>query len=331
MPRSLTPWLVFFVSLLTASQASAHEIRPALLEVERHANVCTIAWKQPLLGERTLPLTPRFSSGWNPGGAANETVTASFRSLTWRKEPCTIEDVHELEFEIVGLSRGITDAIAVVDDGVNPPRQFVLTGREDKVRMAEVWSDGGGWLDQVEHGARHIFAGYDHLAFLLALTILCGTWRRVLAGVTGFTIGHTLALAAIALGAVLPRASIIELLVGLSIVTVSAEALNRKRNRSGLAYRYPFIIACLFGLVHGTAYTSALAPFGEDMSQNLAMIASFNLGIELGQLTFLAAVLAIALIGAKAPTMSRHAIRATLYATGILGGYLSADRLIAAI
>ena len=154
-----------------------------------------------------------------------------------------------------------------------------------------VWAAGWRFL---RLGVDHIFTGYDHLAFLLALLLLGGRFLDLVKIVTSFTIAHSLTLALAALGVVHPPARWVEALIAASIVAVAAENLWALRAGPGRsehvasAIRHRWRLTFLFGLVHGFGFASALQELGLPRAALVAALVSFNLGVEVGQLTVVA-------------------------------------------
>lgn len=145
-------------------------------------------------------------------------------------------------------------------------------------------------------GMEHIWLGFDHLLFVACLVWIAGRWRRVVATVTGFTIGHSLTLAAAALDLVSVPVRTIEVLIALSIVLLAVE-LARGRSET-FTWRYPLAISSGFGLLHGFGFAAVLKEVGLPQDGLLGTLLAFNLGIELGQLVFVAVLMGtVALLG----------------------------------
>jgi hypothetical protein len=143
-------------------------------------------------------------------------------------------------------------------------------------------------------GIEHIWLGWDHLAFLLGLLWLVAGRRSLLYTVTAFTLGHSVTLILAALGYTALPAPPTEALIALSIAFVAAEAVQRERaGRIGLAARAPWLVAGAFGLLHGLGFASALAELNLTRAELPLALLGFNLGVELGQLVFVALVLAL--------------------------------------
>jgi hypothetical protein len=140
-------------------------------------------------------------------------------------------------------------------------------------------------------GIEHILLGFDHLLFVLALLILVGPNRRLIGTVTAFTVAHSLTLAAATLGAVHLPAAPVEATIALSIAFVAAEIVHARRGVLSLTERKPWIVAFAFGLLHGLGFAGALAAVGLPQRAIPLALLFFNVGVEVGQLCFIAAVL----------------------------------------
>lgn len=148
------------------------------------------------------------------------------------------------------------------------------------------------FLSYLRIGIEHILFGWDHLAFVTCLVILAGTRRRILLMVTGFTLGHAVTITAASLGYVGLASAPIEATIALSIMILAGEIL--RGDRQTLAWRYPVAVAIAFGLLHGFGFAGALAEIGLPRSELGLGLLAFNLGIEMGQLLFIACLAALA-------------------------------------
>ncbi len=157
------------------------------------------------------------------------------------------------------------------------------------LRQQSGWSVAGTYLSL---GVEHILLGIDHLLFVLALLLITrGTWRLVKT-VTAFTVAHSITLALATLGFVHVPQAPVEAVIALSIVFVAAEIVRVRNGRDGIAARAPWIVAFTFGLLHGFGFAGALARVGLPEGHIPLALLFFNVGVEVGQLLFIAAVLA---------------------------------------
>ena len=149
-----------------------------------------------------------------------------------------------------------------------------------------------GWL-----GIEHILRGVDHLLFVLALLLLVDSWGTRVRTITAFTVAHSLTLVAATLGWVHVPGPPVEAVIALSIVFVAGEIIRARQSKPGLTQRYPWVVAFTFGLLHGLGFASALAEVGLPQLSIPVALLFFNVGVEIGQLLFIAAVFAVIAMG----------------------------------
>ena len=141
-------------------------------------------------------------------------------------------------------------------------------------------------------GIDHILAGADHLLFVLLLVFIASHRSRLLLAVTGFTLGHSITLSFAALEIVYLPVHLVEAFIALSIMLLASEIICR--NPDSTTYRYPGYISAGFGLLHGFGFANALQEFGLPHNHMITALLSFNVGVEIGQLIFIFAVILIA-------------------------------------
>jgi hydrogenase/urease accessory protein HupE len=146
-------------------------------------------------------------------------------------------------------------------------------------------------------GIEHILTGFDHLLFVLALVLLVKDRRRLLITITAFTLAHSITLALASLGVLKVPGPPVEASIALSIVFVASEIIHARQGRPGLTQRYPWVVAFTFGLLHGLGFASALAQVGLPPLAIPTALLFFNVGVEIGQLLFIVAVLTMMGLG----------------------------------
>ena len=154
-------------------------------------------------------------------------------------------------------------------------------------------------VDYARLGVGHILTGPDHLLFVFGLVLLAGASRRLLTTVTAFTLGHSVTLAAAVLGLVRLPAAPIEVAIAASVFVLAVE-LARDPGRPSAIRRRPWVMAFVFGLLHGLGFASALTEAGLPAGEIPLALLGFNLGIEVGQIAFVGCVLAIGSVAAAA-------------------------------
>jgi hypothetical protein len=147
-------------------------------------------------------------------------------------------------------------------------------------------SAGTGWMSFIAMGAEHILGGLDHLLFLLALLALAKGFWPIARIVTGFTLAHSITLSLAVLDVVDVPSRIVEPLIAATIIWVALENLLAPAQT-----RWRWLIAALFGLIHGLGFASGLTELGLPRDAMVRALIGFNVGVELGQLAFVAVVM----------------------------------------
>ena len=173
-------------------------------------------------------------------------------------------------------------------------------------------------------------------SFVLALLLLVGPSWQILKSVSAFTVAHSITLAFAALGVIRFPSAVIETLVALSIVFVACELLPRPGREDTLTRRYPWVIAFVFGLLHGFAFAGALAQIGLPQGAAPQALLLFNVGVEIGQLIFIAGavgvIVALKTLSGRLPDRALAVARATpAYVIGACATYWFIERLVAAV
>ena len=146
-------------------------------------------------------------------------------------------------------------------------------------------------------GIQHIWAGWDHLLFIVCLLWIAGTGRRMLITITGFTLAHSVTLALSALKIVSLPVPPVEAAIALSIVFLAVEIA--KQRKSSLTWRYPIAVSSSFGLLHGFGFAAALSEIGLPQTELLSGLLFFNVGVEIGQVLFAGSVVALIAISRR--------------------------------
>jgi len=193
------------------------------------------------------------------------------------------------------------------------------------------WQVAGSYLVL---GVEHILGGVDHLLFVLALVLLVRGWKRLVGTITAFTVAHSITLAAATLGFVSVPGPPVEACIALSIAFVASEIVRARQGNPGMAEHWPWLVAFTFGLLHGFGFAGALREVGLPQTAIPLALAFFNIGVELGQLAFIACVLAVIVLGRKLARRMRiprppWAWRVPPYAIGGLAAFWVIQRLAA--
>jgi hydrogenase/urease accessory protein HupE len=283
--------LFALATLLSPLPSLGHEVRPAYLDLrEDRPGEFSVFWKTPMLGNLRLSLHPAFSGPVEALTPVATQRTGNAAVQTWRLRT---ESLRGQTLRIAGLETTITDALVRASFLDGSTWIYRLTPQQPGTTVPSrprAWGVAGTYLTL---GVEHILMGIDHLLFVLALLLLStGTWQLVKT-VTAFTVAHSITLGLATLGIVHVPSKPVEAVIALSIVFVAAEIMHARRGRAGLAAQMPWIVAFTFGLLHGFGFAGALSEVGLPEAHIPVALLFFNLGVEAGQLLFVAAVLAL--------------------------------------
>lgn len=302
--------------------AAAHEVRPASLTLEEVSpGVFDVTWKQPVSGGRRLAMDPVLPDECLGPGERTETRTGAAWLASWQVS-CALKTGR---ITIAGLERTLTDVFVSVRYLDGERIDTLLRPGGDPLDLGE--APAGAAASYVRLGFEHILSGPDHLLFVLGLLILAPL-RRLFWVVTGFTIAHSLTLAATAFGLVSLPSGPVEILIALSILLLGVEAVRVLNGEPSLAARRPWLVSFGFGLLHGFGFAGALAEIGLPSGQELGALLFFNIGVEAGQVAFIAVVLAAALLAVRGFRADLSlARRAVAFGVGTIGAFWVFERL----
>ena len=333
--RAFPGLIVALIAWLAGALAcAAHEVRPALLQITEAApGRYEVTWKQPLVGDAGVRLIPHLSGGALEGKPATESIQPGFLIRTWSLINPSPLDGQPVQSE--GLAQSVTDVILRVSTVQGHTIDAVLQPASPSLILRLAAPGGIALPAYLVLGVRHILTGPDHLMFVLGLLLLSGIGWRIVKVISAFTVAHSITLALAALGYIHFPSAVIEALVALSIVFVAFELVPRPDAPPSLTRRFPWLIAFVFGLLHGMAFAGALAAIGLPARAAPQALLLFNLGVELGQLMFIAGtigvIFALRWVRARVPLDTAMVARlAPAYAIGGCAMFWLFDRLAAA-
>lgn len=284
------PLLLAALFILLISPAAGHEIRPAYLQLDETApGQFTVLWKVPAAGDRRLGLFVQFPEECKKLTEPVTTIESGAHSQRW-KISCEGNLKGKAMF-VDGLRTSMTDVLARITwaDGTHevtrltPERPaFTLKGTQGSLQVA--WT-------YFLLGIEHILGGFDHLLFVLALILLIRERWMLVKTITAFTMAHSITLAGAALGYFSLPQRPVEATIALSIAFVASELVKMAPGERRLSEAYPWVVAFTFGLLHGFGFAGALKEIGLPQKDVPLALLTFNVGVETGQLMFVAAVL----------------------------------------
>jgi hydrogenase/urease accessory protein HupE len=322
------------VSALCAGTALAHRLSPAFFGLtETTPNVFDVQWKVSISGGLAATLEPQVPDGCTLTQSVRTYVLEDVR-LQHAEMSCP-GGLGGREFEVAGLPLTQTDVLLRID---------YLDGTASNVRLTPVAPntvipERPGALEVAKTylvlGIEHILLGIDHLLFVFALLLLVRGVGRLVATVTAFTVAHSITLGAATLGFVRVPSAPVEATIALSILFLASELARRGRAadadaRADLVARFPWIVAFSFGLLHGFGFAGALSEVGMPAHAVPLALLFFNVGVEVGQLVFIAVVLVLgwAIRRASLPA-PRWWPQAAAYGIGSVAAFWFIERTVA--
>lgn len=279
--------------------AFAHSFAPAVLDVrEQAAGVFDVAWKMPGAESGVLTpgdelVTPQF-----PEKCRRSDIDTSAEGPAFWRLDCGPDGLRGAPLFVSGLDGSRVEVIVRISWRDGTAASAILRSGADTFAIpvastvilngapasAVLWSYG-------RVGVERMLFGFDHLMFVLGLLLLVDSWVLLLKTIGAFALAHSLALALTALGVVAVPTAPVEALIALSVVLVALELTRAPDAPATLTKRYPWAVALAFGLLHGLGFASALTEVGLPSNQVPLALLSFNLGVELGQVLFVAVMM----------------------------------------
>ena len=296
--RLIFSHLAFLAILFGATAANAHESRPLYVEIlEKAPNTFAVTWKIPpsaLTVSSPVVIMPEVCAAAAPPAGAQLVKRQLFRCENDLSGEYIRIDFPRYNPSISTLFRlqRLSGEKHTAIQGPSDPA-WLVPDREGKVSIAK---------EYLILGVEHILRGYDHLLFIACLVLIAGTWRRILVTITGFTLAHSITLALAALDLVRVPVPPVEAAIALSIVFLATEFARARRDT--LTWRYPIAVAGSFGLLHGFGFASVLSEIGLPQTEIPAALLFFNVGVEVGQVLFVAL-----LVGLTSMLMTLGAIK----------------------
>jgi hydrogenase/urease accessory protein HupE len=317
---------------LAAVPAAGHEFRPTLLRFDvgsdgRH----DLVWKW---------------DGLDPRGIRGDELTFEGCEVSYTDTSVGDERMTRIELVcpgasfLLGLPRPAAEVVIDARFDGRPVEVRRIRAAIDFIDSAEFLpelSEDAGPVrlitvgDWVLLGVEHIVTGWDHLAFVLALTLLVARVRRLLLVVTGFTVGHSLTLGLTTLGLIQPPSSApVEATIALSIAYLAVELSRDGASRDQFGRTRGVAVATGFGLIHGFGFAGVLRALSLPVGGEWRALLGFNLGVELGQLAFVAALLIVIRLSRRWSTTTEPvpagARWVAAYGLGALGVFWTLER-----
>jgi HupE / UreJ protein len=317
------------ITLCALSAAHAHEIRPAYLDLKETApGQYDVLWRTPVLSGMPLPLVLQIPDDIrNLGQPQVDELTDSRVERRWIDAGPTGLEGKRIDF--LGLQLTITDVLVRVErlhgahstELVHPSRPYIeIPAPRGALATATVF---------LTQGIEHILFGADHLLFVLGLLLIVKSPWMLVKTISAFTVAHSITLAAATLGYASIRASPLNAAIALSILFLGPEIVRSWRGETSFTIRHPWVVAFAFGLLHGFGFASGLTAIGLPRGDIPLALFAFNVGVESGQLAFVAMILllvrAFHVIDMRWPFWVAWA---PAYVVGSLGAFWTIQRVV---
>ena len=326
--------ILALLAALLPGRAAAHALEPGYLELMHFGGTeWRVTWRKPQVQGQPMPIDAVLPEGCTPRRGPAPAFDGRAFVAGWVAD-CP-EGLGGGTIAIEGLEATRTDVLVRYTlAGEAAPQTRRLTPDAPAFAVPPPQGPLARFADYFRLGVDHILSGLDHLLFVFALLLLIRRAGPLLAAITSFTVAHSVSLGLATFGWIVVPAPPVEAIVALSIVVLAAELAQPPGQGLRLTERFPWTVALLFGLLHGLGFARALLELGLPEGDVPLALLAFNLGVEAGQLMFIAAVLAAGLFlsrllrgGAPLLAPGSPSLRLTAYAIGTLASVWMIDRV----
>lgn len=285
--------LAALLTLVSWTGALGHALDPAFLSIRQTGETSwEVFWRIPDVAGRPMAIGATL-----PGGCAPATgPEPRFDGAAWITRWVTRcpEGFAGQEIGIEGLSAQRADALVRIEALDQTVATTRLTPDSPSFAVPATPSRWDVFTSYLLLGFEHILEGLDHLLFVFALLVLIRSFWRLVGAITAFTVAHSITLGLATLGHITVPGPPVETVIALSIVFLAIEILKSGPDAERLSERAPWVVAFLFGLLHGLGFAGALSDIGLPRQDLATALLAFNLGVEAGQLAFVIAIAGLA-------------------------------------
>jgi hydrogenase/urease accessory protein HupE len=309
-----------------ASASQAHETRPGYLELRESdpANYALL-WKRPTGGEVEIRIAPVVPDGCRLVTPDQQQLTPG--AVVVRGTLRCQGGLAGKTLRISGLETTITDVLVRIEHADGRVESHLLRPATPSVTLGAATSGFERAASYLQLGVQHILLGVDHLLFVLGLLLIVRDRWMLVKTITAFTLAHSITLAIATLGYASAPLLPLNVAIALSILFLGPEIVRVWRGETSFTIRHPWVVAFLFGLLHGFGFASGLTAMGLPKAEIPLALLLFNVGVELGQIAFVVLVLllerAFRTLQIRWP---RFALALPGYAVGSLGAFWTIQR-----
>jgi len=319
--------LVSILFLVGNISSFAHEMRPALLQINQVSGTdYELIWKIPRRDNMILSINPVFPDWFRvsqplPGVQAGDGALFTMHATSEKS-------IHKMPISIDGIANSMVDVIVYVQLLSGEKYSLTIQPSHPTVTIPERDTFGATAWTYGKLGVEHILGGPDHLLFVLALLLIVSGARKIFFTITAFTLAHSLTLSLAALGSLSLPGPPVEATIALSIMFLAWELVKLNRGEVVISSQKPWLVSFTFGLLHGLGFAGALKDIGLPQTQVAAALAFFNIGVEVGQLLFIMAMLLIGRLLVKKINTSNFVKFFPAYAIGSVAAFWLVERVV---
>ncbi len=319
--------VVFYCLLFMPVSMTAHEIRPAYLQIIQVSDTSyEVFWKVPSMGDAVPRIQPVFPKSFILETSKNPNQVPG--SVIYYYSLSSNEPLRGQLLYVQGLNKTLIDVLVNIKYLNGEHATFMLQPDKDGQLIPGETDSFDVIKTYSMLGIEHILLGIDHLLFVLALILITkGKWK-IIKTITAFTLAHSMTLSLAALGYVNFPSAPVEAVIALSIVFLAVELVNNLNGKQTLTSQKPWIVAFSFGLLHGFGFAGALSEIGLPQQEIPLALAFFNVGVEIGQLIFVVAVLGAIKLLSISKEWPAYSKKIPAYAIGSIAVFWMIERVI---
>lgn len=321
--------MVFILGIGLSGKAFAHQSQPGSLELKQlGANRYKVIWRAPIYYGRPHPARLKLPDNWQTVG---EPTVRQLPDSALHRRIVTVEgaSINGSVIRFPGLEGTITDVFVRVSrlDGTTSTQVVRPSKPVAVLRGERPWYVSS--LEYLAVGFHHIILGVDHLLFVLGLLIIVNGRMMLLKTITAFTVAHSITLALATLGYANVPTPPLTAAIALSILFLGPEIVRVWRGETSFTINHPWVVAFAFGLLHGFGFASGLSVTGMPRAELAPALLFFNVGVELGQLGFVALIFIVLHSLKKIELRCPRWVEALPgYTVGIMGAYWTIQRVM---
>jgi hydrogenase/urease accessory protein HupE len=294
MNRPVIFALAWMWGVVACTNVFAHESQPATLEIRQvTGSRYEVTWRAPFYYGFPHPARLELPDDWQDVVQSTERLLPDSQVF---HRVVTVGDrgVEGAVVRFPGLERTVTDVFVRLNrqDGTTMTAVVRPSKPYAELRGERAWYSSAG--EYVVLGFHHILLGVDHLLFVLGLLLIVRGRMMLFKTITAFTVAHSITLAIATLGYASAPLPPLNACIALSILFLGPEIVRSWRGKTSLTIRRPWVVAFLFGLLHGFGFASGLSTAGMPKAELPLALLFFNVGVELGQLVFVFLALGLA-------------------------------------